>query len=225
TRGIFNDHLSHHAIGMIISHSRHWDYYAQLQAEHRWSPAKPIKHLPGCALLLIGCGEAGQATAALAKAMGMTVLATDPRVKEAPCVDEIHPPEALMELLPRADYVVMIVPETPATLKMMAAEQFAAMKPGSYLINLGRGATLVLDDLVSALKDGPLEGASLDVFEVEPLPRDHPLWDTPNVRITPHVSGEGPHCWERRLNLIIDNCRLFAAEQPLKNIVDKKNWF
>lgn len=225
SRGIFNDHLSHHILGLIIAESRHFDYYARLQEQRKWGPGKPIKHLPDRTLLIIGCGEAGQATAKLAKAFGMTVLATDPRVKEAEGVDELHPPEKLMELLPRADYVVMIVPESPETLNMMAAPQFAAMKTGAYLMNVGRGRTLVLDDLVQALRDGPLGGASLDVFEIEPLPPEHPLWAMPNVRITPHVAGEGPHCWERRLELIIENCRRFAAGEELLNTIDKSQWF
>jgi phosphoglycerate dehydrogenase-like enzyme len=119
----------------------------------------------------------------------------------------------------------MIVPETPSTKGMMAARQFAAMKPGAYLINVGRGSTLVLADLAAALDAGRLAGASLDVFETEPLPADHVLWGMPQVRITPHVSGEGPYCWDRRIALIIENCRRFAAGEELLNIVDKRNWF
>lgn len=226
TRGIFNDHLSHHVLGLILAHSRHFDYYRDLQQVRQWGPGREIQHLPDCTLLVVGCGAAGAATASLAKQFGMRVLATDARITEPPAgVDELHPPDALLELLPRADYVVMIVPETPATRGMMAGPQFAAMKPGSYLINVGRGSTLVLADLVQALNEGKLAGASLDVFETEPLPADHPLWGMPQVRITPHVSGEGPYCWDRRLELIIENCRRFAAGEPLLNVVDKRNWF
>lgn len=226
TRGIFNDHLSHHVLGLIIANSRHWDYYRELQQKRQWGPGRPMQHLPDCTLLVIGCGAAGEATCALAKHFGMTVLATDARrIDVPPGVDEMHPPEALLDLLPRADYVVMIVPETPSTLRMMAAPQLAAMKEGSYLINVGRGSTLVLDDLVAALEQGKPAGASLDVFETEPLPTEHPLWGMPQVRITPHVSGEGPYCWDRRLELIIDNCRRFAAGRELRNVVDKGNWF
>ena len=226
TRGIFNDHLSHHVLGLIVAHSRHFSYYAELQRQRRWGPGKPIQHLPDCTLLVIGCGEAGAATAALAKQFGMTVLATDARRTDCPAgVDELHSPDQLLTLLPRADYVVMVVPETPATLRMMAAPQLAAMKSTGYLINVGRGSTLVLNDLVATLQAGQLAGAALDVFEEEPLPPEHPLWHMPQVSITPHVSGEGPYCWERRLELIINNCRRFAAGQPLLNVVDKTNWY
>lgn len=226
TRGIFDDHLSHHLLGLIVAHSRHFEYYAELQRKHQWGPGKPIQHLPECTLLILGCGAAGQATAKLAKAFGMTVLATDAREKgQLPGVDELHPPEALNDLLPRADYVAMILPETPSTRGLMGQEQIQRMKPGSYLMNVGRGATLSLDAVVQGLESGILSGAALDVFEIEPLPSDHPLWKYSNVRITPHVAGEGPHCWERRLELLLENCKRFAAGEPLKNVVDKANWF
>ncbi len=226
TRGIFDDHLSHHILGLILAHSRHFFYYGQQQQQQLWGPGKPIIHLPDCTLLILGCGCAGEATARLAKGLGMTVLATDARQTHCPQgVDELHPPEALMALLPRADYVAMILPETPSTVGLMSREQFNAIKPGAYLINVGRGSTLVLADLVEALQQGRLSGASLDVFPIEPLPPEHPLWRMPNVLITPHVAGEGPYCWERRLELLIENCRRFAAGRTLKNVVDKQNWF
>ena len=126
TRGIFNDHLSHHVLGLIIANSRHWEYYREQQRIREWGPARPMQHLPDCTLLVIGCGAAGEATCALAKQFGMTVLATDARRQDVPPgVDELHPPERLLDLLPRADYVVMIVPETPSTVGMIAAPQLA----------------------------------------------------------------------------------------------------
>jgi len=195
TRGIFNDHLSHHVMGLIAAHSRHFDYYADLQRQRLWGPGREIQHLPDCTLLVIGCGAAGAATAALAKQFGMTVLATDARVMQAPAgVDELYPPEKLLELLPRADYVVMIVPETPDTRGMMAAPQFAAMKPGSYLINVGRGSTLILADLVEAFSAGRLAGASLDVFETEPLPAEHALWRKPRDARGTHRRNRTVRC-------------------------------
>ena len=99
------------------------------------------------------------------------------------------------------------------------------MKPSGYFINIGRGATVVLDDLVAALEDGELGGAGLDVFEIEPLPSDHPLWKMPNVIITPHCAGAGPYLDDRRTELFIENCVRFSEGQDLKNVVDKANWF
>jgi phosphoglycerate dehydrogenase-like enzyme len=156
----------------------------------------------------------------------MTVIGVDPRLSEAPLgVAELHRPEALADVLPRGDFVVVTVPETPETQGMFAAREFALMKRDAFFINIGRGATVVLDDLVTALREGQIAGAGLDVFQVEPLPAGHPLWSMPGVLITPHVAGTGPYLQERRTELFIDNCKRFNDGLPLRNVVDKANWF
>ena len=99
------------------------------------------------------------------------------------------------------------------------------MKRSAYLINVGRGAIVNLADLCAALEAGEIAGAGLDVFEVEPLPADHPLWRFDNVILTPHLAGASPQIAERHLNVLLDNLRRFAAGQPLVNIVDKRQWF
>ena len=99
------------------------------------------------------------------------------------------------------------------------------MKKTAFFINIGRGLTTPLDDLVEALRAGEIAGAGLDVFEREPLPADHLLWTTPGVLLTPHVAGYGPYLDERRYEIILDNCRRFLAGQPLRNLVDKARWF
>jgi phosphoglycerate dehydrogenase-like enzyme len=99
------------------------------------------------------------------------------------------------------------------------------MKPSAILVNIGRGMTVRRDDLNSALRAGTIGGAGLDVFEIEPLPPDHPLWTAPNVLLTPHVAGSGPYLDDRRLEIILDNARRFAQDQPLLNVVDKAHWF
>jgi phosphoglycerate dehydrogenase-like enzyme len=108
---------------------------------------------------------------------------------------------------------------------MMAAREFRLMKPSAYLINIGRGGCVVLDDLVEALRQGEIAGAGLDVFEIEPLPPQHPLWTMPGVLLTPHVAGVGPYLQERRTELLLDNCRRFNEGLPLRNVVDKARWF
>ena len=99
------------------------------------------------------------------------------------------------------------------------------MKPSAFFINIGRGATVRLDDLDRALRGGVIAAAALDVFETEPLPRCHPLWDAPGILITPHVAAAGPYTDERRWQVFVDNCRRFDDGQPLANLVDKANWF
>ena len=107
----------------------------------------------------------------------------------------------------------------------MNAARFGRMKPSAFFINIGRGMTTRLDDLVAALQAGRIAGAALDVFEQEPLPADHPLWDAPNVLITPHTAGYGPFLDDRRSEIIVDNAKRFVAGSPLRNVVDKANWF
>jgi phosphoglycerate dehydrogenase-like enzyme len=154
------------------------------------------------------------------------VLATDARRTDRPDgVSELHPAGELDRLLPLADFVILTVPHTPATEGFFDATKFRLMKRSAFFVNIGRGMTTRLDDLVAALRSGEIAGAALDVYEQEPLPAEHPLWGMPNVLLTPHMAGYGPHLNERRYQIIQDNCRAFANGEPLRNVVDKANWF
>jgi len=140
-------------------------------------------------------------------------------------VAELHAPAALDALLPRADFVILTVPHTPATEGFFNAAKFRLMKKSAFFINIGRGMTTRLDDLVAALRAGEIAGAALDVYEQEPLPAEHPLWGMPNVLLTPHMAGYGPHLNERRFQIIQENCVAFAEGRALRNVVDKRSWF
>ena len=107
----------------------------------------------------------------------------------------------------------------------MNRARFQRMKRSAFFINIGRGMTTKLDDLVAALNAGEIAGAALDVYEQEPLPADHPLWTMPNVLMTPHMAGYGPYLDDRRYQIMIDNCRAFLAGKPMRNVVDKASWF
>ena len=129
-------------------------------------------------------------------------------------------------LLSASDFVVIAAPHTPRTQKMFRREQFRQMKPTAYLINVGRGAIVDLADLTEALRAGEIAGAGLDVFETEPLPAEHPLWDMADrVLITPHVAGYSPRIAERHLAQLVENVRRFVAKEPLQNVVDKAEWY
>ena len=183
-------------------------------------------HLPEATALIVGLGGIGAEAARLAAAFGITVIGTDARRETAPPhVAEMHRPDALDELLPRADFVILTVPHTPATEGFMHRARFQRMKKSAFFINIGRGMTTRLDDLVAALEAGEIAGAGLDVFEIEPLPPAHKLWRMPNVLITPHTAGFGPYLDERRFEIVRDNCRAFADGKPLHNPVDKASWF
>jgi phosphoglycerate dehydrogenase-like enzyme len=228
-REIFNDHIGAHIMAFVLSFARGLHYYIPQQLRREWAkPAEDhgVVHLPDATMLLVGLGGIGTEAARLAAAFGMTVIATDARRAEKPAfVAELHPPEALDALLARADFVVLTVPHTPATEGFMNRAKFRRMKPGAFFINIGRGMTTKLDDLVAALAAGEIAGAALDVYEQEPLPADHPLWTMPGVLMTPHMAGYGPHLNERRYAIIRDNLRAMIAGTPMRNVVDKANWF
>jgi phosphoglycerate dehydrogenase-like enzyme len=228
-REIYNDHIAAHIMAFVLAFARDLHRYLPLQRERRWQPAPldtGVVHLPEATALIVGVGGIGAETARLASAFGMRVLGVDARRKDPPPgVAELHPADALDALLPRADFVILTVPHTPATEGFMHRARFARMKRGAFFINIGRGKTTRLDDLVAALRAGEIAGAGLDVFEAEPLPADHPLWTLPGVLITPHTAGFGPYLDERRFDILLDNCRRFLADRPLRNLVDKASWF
>jgi len=228
-RGIFNEHIAAHIMAFVLAFARGLPTYVQHQIKHEWAPAPldtGVVHLPESTALIVGVGGIGAEAAKLCAAFGMRVIGLDARTENPPPgVAELHLPAALDDQLPRADFVILTIPHTPETEGLMDAARFARMKPSAFFINIGRGKTTRLDDLVAALRAGHLAGAGLDVFEVEPLPADHPLWDAPNVLLTPHTAGFGPYLDDRRQAIIVDNARRFVHGEPLRNVVDKAHWF
>jgi phosphoglycerate dehydrogenase-like enzyme len=225
-REIYNDHLGAHIMAFVLAFARGLHVYLPRQLRGEWKQDAPRVHLPESTALIVGVGGIGAETARMLAAFGVTVLAVDPRRESAPeGVAELHRPDRLDDLLPRADFVIVTAPETPETQRLFTRDRLRRMKPSAYLINISRGAIVVLDDLVAALRAGEIAGAGLDVYQIEPLPSDHPLWTAPGVLLTPHVGGEGPYLDDRRAEILADNARRFAAGQPLRNVVDKRNWF
>jgi len=229
-REIYNDHIGAHVMAFVLAFARGLHVYLPQQLRREWRPVPresgDVVHLPEAAALVVGVGGIGSEVARLASAFGMHVIGVDERRVAPPAgVAELHRAAALDELLPRADFVILTVPHTPETEGFMNRARFQRMKKGAFFINIGRGMTTRLDDLVAALKAGEIAGAGLDVFEQEPLPADHPLWTIPGVLITPHTAGHGPYLDERRFAVLSDNCRRFVAGAELRNIVDKARWF
>jgi len=229
-REIYNDHIGAHILAFVLAFARGLHLYIPQQLRREWkkSPleAGDVLHLPETTALVVGVGGIGGEAARLLAAFGVTVLGTDAR-RTLPVegVAEMHKPEKLDELLPRADFVILTVPHTPATEGFFNRARFQRMKASAFFINIGRGMTTKLDDLVAALKAGEIAGAALDLYEQEPLPKEHPLWGLPNVLLTPHMAGHGPYLDDRRFEIIVDNCRAFAAGNALRNQVDKATWF
>ena len=228
-RGIFNDHISAHIMAFVLALARGMHRYFRDQFTGHWrsgGESSPSTYLPEATALIVGVGGIGAETARQCKTWGMTTVGIDPRVESPPPgVDELYRPDALNQLLPRADFVLVTAPQTPQTEGLFTSAQFEQMKASAYFVNIGRGANVKLADLDQALREGQIAGAGLDVFEEEPLPSEHPLWTAPNFLMTPHVAAAGPYLEERRRDLLVENCQRFARGAALVNVVDKENWF
>ena len=226
-RGIYSDYISAHIMAFLLAFATGLPAYHRSQLAGDWRPGERTVYLPDATAVIVGIGGIGGETAGICALLGITVIGIDPRVPEAPPgVAELHRPDSLDGVLPRADFVIVTVPESPKTQGMFGARQFRLMKDGAYLINIGRGATVKLDDLNAALRAGEIAGAGLDVFEIEPLPAGHPLWTAPGMMITPHVAAaSGPNLDDRRTELFLDNCLRFDEGRALRNVVDKESWY
>jgi phosphoglycerate dehydrogenase-like enzyme len=230
-REIYNDHIAAHIMSFVLAFARGLHIYIPQQLRHEWKPSgresdDVVVHLPEATALIVGVGGIGAEAARLAASFGMTVIGIDERRPDKPeGVAEMHRAAALDTLLPRADFVILTVPHTPETEGFFNRARFQRMKKSAFFINIGRGMTTRLDDLVAALEAKEIAGAALDVYEIEPLPPAHPLWTMPNVLLTPHTAGHGPYLDDRRLNVLIDNAKRFVAGQKLRNLVDKARWF
>jgi phosphoglycerate dehydrogenase-like enzyme len=225
-RDTYTDHVATHALAMILALARRLPTYVRDQQAHRWEPDRdPAAVLPmgEATALVIGVGAVGAEVGRMLAAFGTRVVGVDARITTSP--PHFAELGSLDDLLPAADIVVLTVPHTPATEGMVNAELLRRFKPTALFVNIGRGPTVRLDDLTVALAADRLGAAALDVFETEPLPPEHPLWTRPDVLITPHVAGAGPHAGERRYAVLRDNLRRFVAGEPLLNQVDKAQRF
>jgi phosphoglycerate dehydrogenase-like enzyme len=175
--------------------------------------------LEGRTLAVIGMGKIGNQVAALATAFGMRVIGTEASQIVAP-LGAIYPLNELDSLLRQAEYLVLSVPHTPRTEKMIGARELTIMPDGAMLINIGRG--LVVDEhaLIDSLRSGHLRCAALDVFAEEPLPQSSPLWDMPNVLVSPHSASTSDNENRRLTELFCDNLRRYLAGEPLRNVLD-----
>jgi phosphoglycerate dehydrogenase-like enzyme len=222
---ISSPEIAEHTLAMLLAFTRGLNLYLPDQKSGRWNkelvPREQTWELGGRTLLVVGLGGIGTQVAKRAHALGMRVVATRGSDTAKPdYVDAVAGPDALLRLAGEADAVVNTAPLTPATTGLFDAKFFAAMKPTAYFINVGRGRSVVTADLVDALKNRRLAGAGLDVFDPEPLPPDNPLWQMPNVVITPHVAASSDKVFGRLLLMAQENLRRYAAGDRLLSVVD-----
>ena len=228
-RGVYNDHIGQHILMCILALARGLPSYIEAQRNKYWDQnARKTSYidLKNATALIVGVGGIGQETARLCEAFGMRTLGVDIRWEYQVEKIEKYQPDSLDRLIPLADFVIVTVPHTPQTEGMWNLSRFKKMKPTAYFVNIGRGATTQIEDLTQAIENGHIAGAALDVYEVEPFSTDHRLWNLPNVILTPHIAvKDAVDVPSRQFELLLDNARRFAAGEPLRNLVNKAQWF
>src|SRR6266513_2066761 len=218
--------MAEHVLGMMLVLSRHLDYFLKQQQQGHWAnddgpQGLQLADLEGKTVLVVGLGGIGTEVARRAHAFGMRVIATRASGRTGPdYVSYIGLPDELLKLAKDADFIVNCAPLTPQTTGIFNRVLFGILKPGAYLISVGRGRSTVTADLIAALKGGQLAGAGLDVVDPEPLPADSPLCRLPNLIITPRVSADTPLAEEQRTALLRENLRRYVAGEPMLSVVD-----
>lgn len=194
------------------------------QRERAWQPVNTTP-VAGKTVLVIGFGDLGRSAGRAAKKLGAKVVAVTRSGKAAAPADSAVAVSALDRALPKADFVIVAAPLTPLTRGLLDRRRLGLLKPGAALVNIGRSPIVDYDALCEKLVKGELAGAVLDVFEPEPIPADSPLWDTPNLVITPHVTCDDPRYIEQLFDRWFENFERFLAGKPLKNLIDRKNGY
>lgn len=226
-KGIHLVPMAEHVLGTLIALARRFPDCVRYQQEGRWAqqelwdaPVRP-RELRGGVVLFIGFGAIGRETAKLVRALGMRVWAvTRSGHGDAELAERTYSASKLHEALPEADFVVLATPETPETLQMIGAREFALMKSSAYFVNVARGALVDETALISTLERHAIAGAALDVVSQEPLPPENPLWKLDHVFITPHMSAVSEPLWERQTELVMENLERWFAGRELVNRVD-----
>jgi D-2-hydroxyacid dehydrogenase (NADP+) len=216
--------ISEWVFGLILSFAKNLGQINQNQKHKKWERYSSTV-LDGKTLGILGLGNIGRRVARVGKAFGMRVVATRRHVRQtgrARDVDTVYPPEKLVQLLAESDYVVDCLPHTKETERIIGEKELRAMKANSFLVNIGRGATVDEPALIRALQEKWIAGAGLDTFQREPLPVESPLWDMPNVIVTPHTSGSTDDYMSKAADIFCENLRRYLAGKRLRNIVDKK---
>jgi phosphoglycerate dehydrogenase-like enzyme len=231
-RDVHGPVVAEHVLALIFALAKKIPGSVELQQKHvwgqqiLWDEIPRVREVAGATLGLVGLGSIGRPLVRSAKALGMRVIAVrEHSEKGSEGGDAVFGPEEIDELFRQADYVVLAAPVTDRTQSIANAARLALMKPTACLINVGRGPLVDEAALAAALREKKIGGAALDVFPKEPLAADSPLWDLPNLLITPHTAALTEKLWERHYGLFSENLRRYLAGQPLLAVVDKRKGY
>ncbi|MFG2089833.1 D-2-hydroxyacid dehydrogenase [Spirillospora sp. NPDC048824] len=222
SRGVFDEPIAEYVLGLVLTFAKDLHTTVRLQGERHWRH-RETERITGARALVVGTGPIGRAIARRLSAAGLAVSGAGRTARDGdPDFGLVHPVERLDEAFAGADYVVLAAPLTPQTRGMIDAAALDRMRPSARLINVGRGQLVAEADLVAALRAGRIAGAALDVFEDEPLPASSPLWDMPNVVVSPHMSGDVIGWRDELVRLFAGNFDRYATGRGLHNVVDKR---
>lgn len=221
SRGIHGIPMAEHILGTMLASSRGLIEAWENQKRHQWQRLTAPDELYGKTAAIIGLGSIGREVAKHLKNMGMHIVAVKQKETTEPFVDRLFTVDQLSEAISSADYIIVTLPLTKQTQNMFDHNLFNIMKKETFFINVSRGAVVNEHALIEALTSKCIRGASLDVFAVEPLPEDSPLWNIPNLFITPHCSAVSPMYIERSLKIFRNNLQIFPQRIGMLNVVDK----
>lgn len=223
-RGIFDRGIAEYVLGALLMFAKDTMTNVSLMRSHRWQH-RETRLLRGSHALVVGAGSIGREVAVLLRALGVHVEGTARHARQDSAFATVHAQQDLPALLPQADAVIITAPLTPDTQGLFDTDQFLRMKPGAVLVNVGRGPIVQTDALLTALQSGRLGGAALDVFEQEPLPAEHPLWDQPNVMISAHMAGDFVG-WRAALGQqFVENFHRWQRGDALSHPVNKEHGY
>ena len=225
SRGIHGIPMAEHVLGTMLASGRCLIEAWENQKAHTWKRLTEPDELFGKTAAIIGLGSIGREIAKHLKNMGMRVVAVKQTTSIEPFVDQLFTLDHLPAALSCADYIIVTLPLTPQTKKLFNRKTFDMMKENAFFINVSRGDIVEEADLEEALTTKRIRGASLDVFTTEPLPEDSPLWDVPNLFITPHHSAISPMYLDRSLKIFRNNLQIFPQRIGMLNVVDKKRGY
>jgi len=213
--------VAEHMLAMLMALCRRLPTYRDSQRAHRWEDEGNMKTIYGGTVLVVGAGHIGSTFAAMCSALGARTIGLKRTVAPVEGFDEVRSMDALDELLPQADVVALVLPHSAETTGLMDERRLRLMKDDAILLSCGRGTVLDQEALVQVMGEGKLWGAGLDVTVPEPLPADHPMWNIPNLLLTPHVAGGMRLEISRRtcVEMAQDNLRRYLAGEPLVNRV------
>ncbi len=221
--GAYGATIAEYLVGMVFALKKKLPRYEENQRKHLWKDEGMVTNIAGSSTLVLGLGDIGDVFARKMHALGSKVTGVRRNQGEKPdYLEGLYQMSALEELLPKADIVVCTLPETAETRHLLDERKLGLMKPSAVLVNVGRGSLIPTQDLIKALEEGMIAGAAIDVAEQEPLPEDSPLWEAPNLIITPHVAGN--YHTREILDAVVEiagrNFQAFLSGRPLRNEVD-----